>query len=82
MRYVDYNFEINEDGLKLSDKGPPDKWEQVDINRTPLNVGDQFVLTQDSDGCMFFRKLDSPVIEELINAGLPTNKFQMELNFG
>ncbi len=52
MLYADYHFTINEDGLKLSDKGVPDKWEQVDINRTPLNVGDMFVLTLDEDNCM------------------------------
>jgi len=66
MKYYDYHFVLNENGLKLSDKGPPDKWEQVDINRTPLNVGDTFTLELDEDNCMFFKK-NGPV--------------QMELNF-
>jgi len=61
MQYCDYHFEINENGLKLTDKGSPDKWEQVDINKTPLNVGDRFILTQDPDGCMFFEKEQVPV---------------------
>ena len=56
MRYIDYNFEINSEGLKLSDKGPSDKWEQVDIGRTALEVGDTFVLELDEDNCMFFKR--------------------------
>ena len=82
MLYADYHFTIDEDGLKLSDKGQPDKWEQVDINSTPLNVGDMFVLTLDGDNCMHFRKFDPPILDELIQGGLPTNEKQLELNFG
>jgi len=83
MMYVDYHFTITEDGLKLSDTGAPDKWAQVDINRTPLNVGDMFVLTLDEDNCMHFRRIDqTPVFDELIQAGLPTNEKQLELDFG
>lgn len=58
MLYADYRFSITEDGLKLVDKGAPDKWEQVDINRTPLNEGDMFTLELDRDNCMYFRKVD------------------------
>jgi hypothetical protein len=79
MLYVDYRFTIDADGLKLSDKGSPDKWDQVDINRTPLNVGDMFVLTLDQDNCMYFRKFDNPILDELIEGGLPTNEKQLEL---
>lgn len=82
MLYADYHFTIEEDGLKLSDKGSPDKWDQVDINRTPLNVGDMFVLTLDQDNCMYFRKVDdTPILDELIQGGLPTNEKQLQLNF-
>ena len=56
MRYVDYKFTITEDGLKLDDKGDSSKFDQVDIKRTPLKVGDTFVLELDEDNCMFFRK--------------------------
>ena len=80
MLYADYHFTINEDGLKLSDKGAPDKWEQVDINNTPLNVGDMFVLTLDQDNCMFFRRVDVlPKFDELVDAGLPFNHEQKDL---
>ena len=65
MKYYDYNFEINEEGLKLTDKGSPDKWEQVDIKRTALQQGDTFVLELDEDNCMFFKRLP-PYQKELI----------------
>lgn len=83
MLYADYHFTITESGLKLSDTGPPDKFEQVDINNTPLNVGDMFMLTLDQDGCMNFRKVNmTPVLDELIHAGLPTNEEQMGFDYG
>jgi len=56
MRYCDYNFEINHRGLKLVDEGPPEKWERVDINRIPLEVGDTFVLELDDKNRVFFKR--------------------------
>ncbi len=56
MKYYDYQFELNEEGLKLTDKGSPDKWEQVSVDKTPLEVGDIFVLELDEDNCMFFKR--------------------------
>ena len=68
MLYWDYSFEITANGLKLTDKDTQwEKYQQVKIENTPLQVGDTFTLLTDKDGCMFFRK-DSPV--------------QYELNFG
>lgn len=54
--YCDYAFEINESGLKLTNKAEPDETHQVQINNTPLNVGDTFTLELDEDNCMFFKK--------------------------
>jgi len=68
MLYCDYTFSIDESGLKLTDKDSKwEKYQQVDITNTALNVGDTFTLELDKDGCMFFRK-NAPV--------------QYELNFG
>ena len=56
--YCDYNFSIEENGLKLVDKERHDKaFNQVKVENTPLNVGDSFVLELDEDSCMFFRKV-------------------------
>jgi hypothetical protein len=68
MLYWDYSFEITANGLKLTDKDTQwEKYQQVKIENTPLQVGDTFTLLTDEDGCMVFRK-NSPV--------------QYELNFG
>tara|TARA_Y100000385_G_scaffold279684_1_gene329692 strand:- start:305 stop:514 length:210 start_codon:yes stop_codon:yes gene_type:complete len=68
MLYWDYSFEITANGLKLTDKDTQwEKYQQVKIENTPLQVGDTFTLLTDNDGCMFFRK-NAPV--------------QYELNFG
>jgi hypothetical protein len=55
--YCDYTFEINESGLKLTNKAEPDEFHQVQIKNTPLNVGDTFTLELDEDNCMFFKKI-------------------------
>jgi hypothetical protein len=34
---------------------------QVNIDNTPLNIGDTFVLELDQNGCMFFKKTDVQV---------------------
>ena len=54
--YCDYAFEINESGLKLTDKANPNETYMVRIKNTPLNVGDTFTLELDEDNCMFFKK--------------------------
>lgn len=58
MIYWDYHFEITEKGLTLCDKAEPDKLHQVQVDKTPLNVGDKFVLELDEDNCMFFKKVE------------------------
>lgn len=71
--YVDYNFTIDAYGLKLTDKDRKDKdFNQVSINRTPLEIGDTFTLELDQDGCIFFRKTGNEF----------TDHQQLELNFG
>tara|TARA_A100001015_G_scaffold56295_1_gene61891 strand:+ start:473 stop:673 length:201 start_codon:yes stop_codon:yes gene_type:complete len=64
MIYWDYNFDIGAEGLKLTDKGEPDEFHMVQIDRTPLKVGDKFTLELDEHNRMFFRK-DAPVQMEL-----------------
>lgn len=54
--YVDYKFDISEQGLKLCDKASPNTSHQVQIDKTPLEVGDMFCLELDEDGCMNFVK--------------------------
>ncbi len=56
MRYSDYNFEIDHQGLKLVDDGPAEKWEMVDIKSIPLEVGDTFVLELDDKNRVFFKR--------------------------
>ena len=59
MIYVDYKFNITEEGLLLSDVDTalePDS--QVRVEKTSLSVGDRFVLELDQNGCMFFKKSD------------------------
>jgi len=71
--YVDYSFEINQYGLKLSDKDSTlEPYSQVKIDRTQLSVGDTFTLELDLDGCMFFRKTGNEFMDHQ----------QMELDFG
>ena len=71
--YVDYSFEINQYGLKLSDKDNTlEPYSQVKIDRTQLSVGDTFTLELDLDGCMFFRKTGNEFMDHQ----------QMELDFG
>ena len=53
MLYVDYNFMIDELGLRMTDTHPD---EILKIEGTPFKIGDIFVLTQDASGAMFFRK--------------------------
>jgi hypothetical protein len=70
--YYDFNFEIDREGLRLTDKHREDKdFNQVDIDRTPLKVGDTFVLELDVDRCMFFRRTGNQF----------TDDKQLELNF-
>jgi hypothetical protein len=66
--YCDFTFSIDQYGLKLTDKD----FNQVKINRTPLQVGDTFTLELDPDGCMFFRKTGNEFVDHQ----------QLELNFG
>ena len=67
MTYWEYKFEINEQGIKLTDKADPNETYMVCIDKTPLNVGDTFTLEFDEHNRMFFKK-DGPV--------------QTQLNFG
>lgn len=62
MLYVDYNFHITEKGLWMDDTHPD---EMLKIERTPLKVGDTFVLVQMTEGQMFFRRTKQPVQESL-----------------
>lgn len=71
--YVDYNFSIDQYGLKLTDKEREDKdFNQVKIDKTKLSIGDTFILELDPDGCIFFRKTGNEFIDHK----------QMELDFG
>lgn len=54
MIYCDYKFEIVENGLTLVDKGV----DLISIEKTPFKAGDNFVLTLDDNGCMFFKRVD------------------------
>ena len=53
MLYCDYKFFIDEDGLKMADKHQD---EMIKVESIPLQLGDIFVLTQTSDGCLYFRR--------------------------
>ncbi len=56
MMYVDYKFEITEDGLLMMDKPIPDETHMVRIDRTSFEPGDTFTLELDEFKRMFFRK--------------------------
>ena len=56
MLYVDYNFMIDETGLRMTDVHPD---EILEVERTPLELGDTFVLTTTSEGALYFRKVDN-----------------------
>jgi hypothetical protein len=57
MMHVGYKFDIAIEGLLLSDVDTAlEPHSQVNIDNTPLNIGDTFVLELDQNGCMFFKK--------------------------
>ncbi|MGY8864372.1 MAG: hypothetical protein ACKVJK_01955 [Methylophagaceae bacterium] len=57
MMHVGYKFDIAREGLLLSDVDTAlEPHSQVNIDNTPLNIGDTFVLELDQNGCMFFKK--------------------------
>lgn len=58
MLYADYMFQIDEDGLLMYNKGLGSPLDRVQIDKTPLNVGDTFVLELDEFDRMFFRRVD------------------------
>tara|TARA_Y100000385_G_scaffold260758_1_gene290911 strand:- start:157 stop:357 length:201 start_codon:yes stop_codon:yes gene_type:complete len=65
MLYWDYSFDITANGLKLTDKDTQwEKYQQVKLENTPLQVGDTFTLELDEFNRMFFRK-NPPVQLEL-----------------
>jgi hypothetical protein len=65
MLYADYMFQIDEQGLLMYNTGDSSPLDMVQIEKTPLNVGDQFVLELDERGRMFFKKTNMPVQMEL-----------------
>lgn len=68
MLYADYMFQIDEKGLLMYNKGEHTPLDMVQIEKTPLNEGDEFVLELDEYGRMFFKKTASvniPVQMEL-----------------
>ena len=68
MLYADYMFQIDEKGLLMYNKGEHTPLDMVQIEKTPLNEGDEFVLELDEYGRMFFKKTTSvniPVQMEL-----------------
>jgi hypothetical protein len=58
MLYADYMFQIDENGLLMYNKGNDSVLDMVQIDKTPLNVGDTFVLELDEFNRMFFRRVD------------------------
>ena len=56
MMYVDYKFEITDEGLLMMDKPDPDETHMVRISNTSFEPGDSFTLELDELGRMFFRK--------------------------
>jgi len=56
MLYADYLFEIDENGLLMYNKGDDSPLDMVQIEKTPLNVGDKFTLELDAHGRMFFKR--------------------------
>ena len=57
---MEYHFEINENGLLLTDKANPNETYMVQLKSTPFNIGDKFTLELDNHNRMFFKK-DGPV---------------------
>ena len=59
MLYIDYKFEINEAGLTFTNIDTAlEPNSQIKVENTPFRIGDTFVLTQNTNGCMFFRRVD------------------------
>ena len=56
MLYADYLFQIDEKGLLMYNTGEHSPLDMVQIEKTPLNVGDKFTLELDEQGRMFFRR--------------------------
>ena len=68
MLYADYMFQIDEKGLLMYNKGENTPLDMVQIEKTPLNEGDEFVLELDEYGRLFFKKtaiVNIPVQMEL-----------------
>jgi hypothetical protein len=55
MLYADYLFQIDEKGLLMYNTGEHSPLDMVQIEKTPLNVGDKFTLELDEQGRMFFK---------------------------
>lgn len=72
MLYIDYKFEMTDAGLMFIDMDSvlePDCLLKID--NTPFNVGDTFVLTQTTNGNLFFKKVDIVVDGKNIQLKLP-----------
>ena len=66
MMYIDYKFEMTDAGLTFTDVDSvlePDCLLKID--NTPFNIGDTFILTQTTNGNMFFKKTNNAVQLEL-----------------
>lgn len=66
MMYIDYKFEMTDAGLTFTDVDSvlePDCLLKID--NTPFKIGDTFVLTQNTNGNMFFKKTNIAVQMEL-----------------
>ena len=64
--YIDYKFEMTDAGLTFTDVDSvlePDCLLKID--NTPFNIGDTFILTQTTNGNMFFKKTNNAVQLEL-----------------
>ena len=64
--YIDYKFEMTDAGLTFTDVDSvlePDCLLKID--NTPFKIGDTFVLTQNTNGNMFFKKTNIAVQMEL-----------------
>lgn len=55
--FVDYKFEINEEGLRMVDHDEDTSY-MITLDRTPFSVGDSFVLELDERNRLFFRRVD------------------------
>lgn len=55
MLFIDYVFDISEEGIELMDDQPD---EMLTLDKTPFNIGDHFCLEQREDGRLFFRRVD------------------------